>query len=369
MTLTLTAKKNIKKGLNEMEKILIIGPSWVGDMVMSQSLYTTLKQQHPQALIDVIAPGWCKPILERMPEINQAIEMPFGHGEFNFSGRRAIGKQLRAERYDHAYVLPNSAKSALIPWFANIPKRTGWKGEMRYGLLNDLRPNKKSFQYMVERYVALAHPRSEMVDSSSLGGLVTLPRPSLSINTQEQNAALAKFKLEPTDKVIGLCPGAEFGPAKKWPETHYAEVANQMAASGHQVWLFGSQKDLETCNNIKELVSKEQQDSIHILAGQTSLIEAVDLLAACQTVVANDSGLMHVAAAVGCNVVAVYGSTSPKYTPPLAEKVEIVHTDIECRPCFKRECQFKHLKCLSELSPKQVLASIQKLEAIAVSPC
>ncbi|EOX4279470.1 lipopolysaccharide heptosyltransferase II [Vibrio cholerae] len=352
-----------------MMKILVIGPSWVGDMVMSQSLYTTLKQQHPDALIDVMAPGWCKPILERMPEVNRAIEMPLGHGEFNLLGRREIGKSLREFKYDHAYVLPNSAKSALIPWFANIPLRTGWRGELRYGLLNDLRPNKKAFQYMVERYVALAHPRAQMVDSASLGGLETLPRPKLSIDVEAQQQTLAKFALSTQRKAIGLCPGAEFGPAKKWPENHYAEVAHAMCQQGHQVWLFGSQKDLDTCNGIKQRVPSEYHAQIQVLAGQTSLIEAVDLLAACHTVVSNDSGLMHVAAAVGCNVVAVYGSTSPKYTPPLAEKVEIVHTDIECRPCFKRECQYQHLKCLSELTPKQVLDSIRKLDAIAVNAC
>ncbi|MEZ9057308.1 lipopolysaccharide heptosyltransferase II [Vibrio pelagius] len=352
-----------------MKKILIIGPSWVGDMVMSQSLYITLKQQHPDAVIDVMAPGWCKPILERMPEVNRAIDMPIGHGEFNFLGRRAIGKTLREAQYDQAFICPNSAKSALIPWFADIPKRTGWKGEMRYGLLNDLRPNKKSFQYMVERYVALAHPKAEMIDSRSLGGLEQLPRPALTILKDEQLKTANKFNLTLETAITGLCPGAEFGPAKKWPETHYAEVATSMSKAGKQVWLFGSQKDLETCNNIKDLVPDELQSQIHVLAGQTSLIEAVDLLGACQTVVANDSGLMHVAAAVGCNVVAVYGSTSPKYTPPLAEKVEIVHTDIDCRPCFQRECEFKHLKCLTELSPKQVINSIRKLEAISVSAC
>ncbi|WP_264404123.1 lipopolysaccharide heptosyltransferase II [Vibrio owensii] len=345
-----------------MKKILIIGPSWVGDMVMSQSLYIVLKQLHPESQIDVIAPGWCKPILERMPEIHQAIEMPIGHGEFNLLGRREIGKSLREKQYDHAYILPKSAKSALIPWFANIPLRTGWKGEMRYGLLNDLRPNMKSFQFMVERYVALAYPQEEMIDSSSLGGLETLPRPSLFIDKKEQAEAIAKFNLNQEAPVVGLCPGAEFGPAKKWPETHYAEVASAMANAGKQVWLFGSQKDLETCNNIKQLVPQEHQHQIHVLAGQTSLIEAVDLLAACQTVVANDSGLMHVAAAVGCNVVAVYGSTSPKYTPPLAEKVEIVHTDIDCRPCFKRECPLGHLNCLNQLSPQIVISKIPDTE-------
>ncbi len=344
-------------------KILIIGPSWVGDMVMSQSLYITLKQQHPNSTIDVIAPAWCKPILERMPEVNKALEMPIGHGEFNLWGRRKIGKSLR-NQYDHAYILPNSAKSALIPWFANIPTRTGWKGESRYILLNDLRPNKKAFQYMVERYVALAHPRTEMESSHSLGGIHTLPKPKLTIYIPVQQKTLEKFQLSSEVDAIGLCPGAEFGPAKKWPEAHYAEVAQFAVNNGKQVWLFGSQKDVETCQSIKSKVSLEGQERVHLLAGHTSLIEAVDLLAACSTVVSNDSGLMHVAAAVGCNVVAVYGSTSPKYTPPLAEKVEIVHTDIECRPCFQRECRFKHLKCLTELSPQQVINGIQKMERI-----
>ncbi|MDK9737756.1 lipopolysaccharide heptosyltransferase II [Vibrio sp. D404a] len=350
-------------------KILIIGPSWVGDMVMSQSLYMTLKAQHPKSEIDVIAPGWCKPILERMPEINRAIDMPIGHGAFNLLGRREIGKSLRENKYDQAYILPKSAKSALIPWFANIPTRIGWKGEMRYGLLNDLRSNMKSFQYMVERYVALAYPGKDMLNSSSLGGIENLPRPKLFIDKTEQAATIAKFHLDNTGSIIGLCPGAEFGPAKKWPETHYAEVATAMIKTGKKIWLFGSQKDLKTCNNIRDLVPKENQAQVYVLAGKTSLIEAVDLLGACNTVVANDSGLMHVAAAVGCNVVAVYGSTSPKYTPPLAKKVEIVHTDIDCRPCFKRECEFQHLKCLTELSPKLVIDNITKLEAITVNAC
>ncbi len=198
-----------------MKKILIIGPSWVGDMVMSQSLYIVLKQLHPESQIDVIAPGWCKPILERMPEIHQAIEMPIGHGEFNLLGRREIGKSLREKQYDHAYILPKSAKSALIPWFANIPLRTGWKGEMRYGLLNDLRPNMKSFQFMVERYVALAYSQAKMIDSSSLGGLETLPRPSLFIDKQEQSATISKFNLNQESPVVGLCPGAEFSTPRK----------------------------------------------------------------------------------------------------------------------------------------------------------
>lgn len=339
-------------------KILIIGPSWVGDMVMSQCLYTTLKQLHPDATIDVLAPAWCKPILERMPEINQAIEMPIGHGEFNLIGRYQLGKQLREKAYTHAYILPNSAKSALIPLFAKIPSRTGWKGESRYGLLNDLRANKNDFGLMIERYCALAYPKSEVSSSASLP---TLPKPALSIDTANQQSAMAKLTLNTDRPVVGLCPGAEFGPAKRWPEQYYAQVAEEMIQQGYQVWLFGSEKDQSVTTAIRSQLSESAQPSCYDLAGKTNLIEAVDLLAACDTVVSNDSGLMHVAAAVGCKVVAVYGSTSPDYTPPLSEQVAIVHTDIECRPCFKRECPYGHLKCLKELPARNVISAIKSL--------
>ncbi|WP_122055964.1 lipopolysaccharide heptosyltransferase II [Vibrio sp. Evd11] len=336
-------------------KILVIGPSWVGDMVMSQSLYITLKELYPDCQIDVIAPGWCKPILDRMPQVHQAIEMPLGHGEFNLFKRHQLGRQLKDHNYTHAYICPNSAKSALIPWFAGIPKRTGWKGEMRYGLLNDLRPNKKNFQYMVERYVALAHPKTDMIGSSSLGGLENLPHPKLAIDITAQQQTLEKYLLSQERSVIGLCPGAEFGPSKQWPVAHYAQVANEMINQGQQVWLFGSAKDKETTQSIKSLVEHSNQQYVFDLAGKTSLIEVVDLLAACKSVVSNDSGLMHVAAAVGCHVVGVYGSTSPKYTPPLAKQVDIISTNIECRPCFERECPLGHSKCLKDLKPNQVL--------------
>ncbi|XPP88794.1 lipopolysaccharide heptosyltransferase II [Photobacterium leiognathi subsp. mandapamensis] len=340
-------------------KILIIGPSWVGDMVMSQCLYTELKKLHPDAIIDVMAPGWCKPVLERMPEVNQAIEMPLGHGDLNLFARYQLGKILRDDNYDHAYVLPNSAKSALIPLFAKIPVRTGWKGEMRYGLLNDLRNNKKSFNLMIERYIALAHPATEMTGS---GCLTDMPHPKLTIDVTAQNEALTKFGLNRDRTVIGLCPGAEFGPAKRWPEQHFAKAATMLIEQGNQVWLFGSAKDREVTDKIKASLPQEMQTHCQNLAGNTSLIEAIDLLAACTTVVSNDSGLMHISAAVGCNIVALYGSTSPGYTPPLAEHVEVLNTDISCRPCFKRECPLGHLKCLTELTPDLVVDAINKLQ-------
>ncbi|HIF9313686.1 TPA: lipopolysaccharide heptosyltransferase II [Photobacterium damselae] len=342
-------------------KILIIGPSWVGDMVMSQCLYTEIKKLHPEAIIDVMAPGWCKPVLERMPEVNQAIEMPLGHGDLNLLARYQLGKILRDDQYDHAYVLPNSAKSALVPFFAKIPVRTGWKGEMRYGLLNDLRNNKKAFNLMIERYIALAHPAKNMTGS---GCLTNMPYPKLTIDTVAQKEALNKFGLSSDRVAIGLCPGAEFGPAKRWPEQHFAVTAKTLIEQGHQVWLFGSAKDREVTDKIKNSLPAELQAFCHNLAGNTSLIEAIDLLAACKIVVSNDSGLMHVSAAVGCHIVALYGSTTPSYTPPLAEHVEVLHTDISCRPCFKRECPLGHLKCLTELTPDLVINAIDKLQKV-----
>ncbi|MDW6002205.1 lipopolysaccharide heptosyltransferase II [Vibrio mangrovi] len=333
-------------------KILVIGPSWVGDMVMSQSLYRELKSRHPKSTIDVLAPAWCGPILERMPEVDNAIDMPVGHGDFSLAKRWRIGRQLASNHYTHAFILPNSAKSALIPLFAGIPTRTGWKGEMRYGLLNDLRPDKRVFQYMVERYVALASTKSAMQAEVTLEKCL---KPKLTINPKQQDILRQRFSLISDREIFGLCPGAEFGPAKRWPSHYYAELAADLITRGKQIWLFGSQKDQEVTQNIRDLLSTEHQSHCFDLAGKTTLIEVVDLLACCHTVVSNDSGLMHIAAAVDCNIVAIYGSSSPQYTPALSDNVITLNTDIECRPCFKRECPYGHLNCLNQLTPDKVI--------------
>lgn len=337
-------------------KILVIGPSWVGDMVMSQSLYTSLKKQYPDANIDVLAPTWCMPILKRMREVNQALEMPIGHGSFNLTQRWRLGRSLRKSNYTHAYILPNSAKSALIPLFAGIKNRTGWKGEFRYGLLNDLRENKQLFQYMVERYAALAYTNNEMLEKVNL---TNCPTPTLTTDNCNIKTARTNLKLTDNSPIIGICPGAEFGPAKRWPEKHYAKLASYAISKGFQVWLFGSNKDIDVCDNIRSAVDIEQQACCHNLAGHTSLVDAVDLLSCCHTVVSNDSGLMHVAAAVGCNIVAIYGSSSPNYTPPLSDKVSIVDNDIACRPCFQKTCPLGHLNCLEKLEASKVINALK----------
>lgn len=334
--------------------ILIVGPSWVGDMVMAQTLFQSLKQRHPECQIDVLAPDWSRPILERMPEVRQALSFPLGHGALELGTRRRIGKSL-AGQYDQAILLPNSLKSALVPFFAGIPKRTGWKGELRYGLLNDVRKlDKERYPLMIERFMALAYEPGAALPQP-------YPKPSLQIDAQSREAALAKFGLTLDRPVLALCPGAEFGEAKKWPAEHYAKVAELKIREGWQVWLFGSKNDHPVGEAIRSRLIPGLREEARNLAGETSLAEAIDLLSCAAAVASNDSGLMHVAAALNRPLVAIYGSTSPGFTPPLADKVEVVRLGIECSPCFDRTCRFGHYNCLRELKPRPVVEALGRL--------
>ncbi|WP_347883860.1 lipopolysaccharide heptosyltransferase II [Pseudomonas aestiva] len=336
--------------------ILIIGPSWVGDMVMAQTLFVCLKRQHPDSQIDVLAPEWSRPLLERMPEVREALSFPLGHGAFELATRRRIGQQLRG-RYDQAILLPNSLKSALVPYFAGIPKRTGWRGEMRFGLLNDIRTlDKARYPLMIERFMALAYaPGAELPKP--------YPKPRLAIDPASRDAALERFGLSLDRPVLALCPGAEFGEAKRWPAEHYAAVADARLRQGWQVWLFGSQKDAPGGEEIREWVTPGFEEDVYNLAGRTSLAEAIDLLSCAGAVISNDSGLMHVAAALDRPLVAVYGSTSPGFTPPLASQVEVVRLGLECSPCFDRTCRFGHYDCLRLLQPSLVQEALGRLVA------
>ncbi|TNH05070.1 lipopolysaccharide heptosyltransferase II [Testudinibacter sp. TR-2022] len=304
-------------------RILVIGPSWVGDMMMSHSLYQVLKQRDPDCVIDVMAPNWCRPLLARMPEVNQAIAMPIGHGSFALGERYRLGKSLR-NRYDQAIILPNSLKSAFIPLFAKIAQRRGWKGESRYFLLNDLRNNKQDYPLMVQRYTALAFDKSAVPMADQL----PIPYPYLQVDSAQIAKTQAKFEqqtaLAENRPIIGFCPGAEFGPAKRWPHYHYAKLAELLIAQGYQIHIFGSGKDDAVAEQIRNSLPSALQRYCINLAGQTQLEEAIDLISCCTAVVSNDSGLMHIAAALQRPLVALYGPTSPQYTPPLSDKVEII---------------------------------------------
>jgi len=326
------------------KRILIVGPSWVGDMVMAQSLLITLKQNSPDSLIDVLAPFWSFGLLERMPEINRAIAMPLTHGQFGLGARFRLGQQLRSEKYQQAIILPNSWKSALIPWFAGIPLRTGYVGECRWGLLNDSRHlDKQQLKMTVERFVSLG-----LTSSTKLPP--TCPTPQLTITTEAQQSAMAQFKLTESSKILALCPGAEYGEAKRWPVKHFATLANHQLNNNWQVWLFGSDKDQAIAAQINQLTQNRCTD----LTGRTSLSQAIDLLSLAQVVVSNDSGLMHVAAALDKPVIALYGSSDPSFTPPLNDKAHIVTQSLACSPCFQRVCPLGHTDCLYGISPEQV---------------
>lgn len=340
------------------KKILIVGPSWVGDMVMAQSLFKTLKQVHDNPQIDVLAPAWSRPILERMPEVHQALDLPFAHGELGLVRRYQLGRRLRTQAYDQAIVLPNSLKSALVPFFARIPRRTGWKGEQRGLLLNDCRVlDKQRYALMVERFVALAQEADAASDQQPI------PVPQLITTPAGSQAAVVALGLDwqSGTQVLALCPGAEFGDAKQWPAPHYAQLASDYAGKGWRIALMGSAKDATVCTEIESLMPPALQAQCDNLAGRTSLGQVIDLLAICRAVVSNDSGLMHIAAALHRPLVAVYGSTSADFTPPLSDQVELLHTDISCRPCFKRQCPYGHKRCLTELLPDQVNKALERL--------
>lgn len=343
-------------------KILVIGPSWVGDMMMSQSLYRTLKAEYPSADIDVMAPAWCRPLLARMPEVNQALAMPLGHGTLGLGERRRLGHSLRAKGYDHAYVLPNSFKSALVPFFANVPQRTGWRGEMRYGLLNDIRVlDKAAFPLMVQRYVALAYDKQRVRRAADLPQPLLWPQ--LQVNDEEIAETTSAFNLSDHRPIIGFCPGAEFGPAKRWPHYHYAALAQRLIDQGYQIALFGSAKDHDAGEQIRTALAGEARDFCRNLAGETQLEQAVILLAACQAVVSNDSGLMHVAAALNKPLIALYGPSSPDFTPPLSNKAKVIRLISGYHKVRKGDADQGYHQSLIDIQPQQVLDALTPLLA------
>lgn len=340
-------------------KILVIGPAWVGDMVMAQSLFMCLKEQHPRARIDVLAPAWSAALLNRMPEVSEALTLDVAHGELGLGKRFALGKALRERGYDQAIVLPNSFKSALIPRIARIPLRTGWRGEARGLLLNDCRVlDKEKYPLMVQRFAALAYAETP---AWLLAGRVPVPR--LRVAPGARRSMFAKFSLNTTKPILALCPGAEYGPSKQWPEAHYTAVAAHylQPQCGYQVVLLGSERDRPVAQRIMDGLKTSARSDCRNLCGETKLAEAIDILGAASAVVSNDSGLMHVAAALDRPMVVVYGSTSADFTPPLSARARALSLQMDCSPCFKRECPLGHHNCLKELQPALVIAALAEL--------
>ena len=303
-----------------MPRILVVAPNWIGDALMAQPLLSRLRGE-----IDVLAPEWVAPVMRRMPEVKSVIATPFVHGPLQLRERWNLARSL--QNYDQAYVLPNSWKSALIPFFAGIPRRTGYVGEFRYGLLNDAR--KASGASMAAHYAGLA-------------GDGPVPQPRLRVAADEIEPVKRKFGI--SGRYAVLSPGAEYGPAKRWP--YFAELSQKLQVPAV---ILGSQNDHQPGISGKDLT------------GKTTLDEAIELIAGADFVVSNDSGLMHVAAALGRPQVALFGSSSPEHTPPQSPAARVLWLRVECSPCYRRECPLGHFRCMREMGVEMVLDRLKTL--------
>lgn len=343
-----------------MHRILIIAPNWIGDAVMSQPLLAQLKTSYPDSQIDVLASTWVAPIYRACSEVNEVIEAKLQHKKLQWHLRKQLAKQLQDNQYQICFVLPNSLKSALIPWLANIPFRVGYRGELRFGFINFSLPNPSKINRppMVEHYLALASlPDEDLVTQSSS------KIPTLNVSVQAKQSVAEKLnatKINP-QAIYVFCPGAEYGITKRWPTEHFAELAQKLVAdnSGKHIILLGSKGDHALAENIQ--LHAPNLSNIHNWCGNTSLDEAIALIGMSQAVVSNDSGLMHIAAALKTPQVAIFGSSDPHHTPPLSDKAKVIWLNLPCSPCHKRECPLGHLRCLKDISPEQVFSTIKTL--------
>ena len=343
-------------------RILIVAPNWLGDSIMAQPLLTLLKAK-TGALIDVIAVPAVAPVFRRMIEVARVIEADFRHGALDMKARWKLGRSLRLNQagqpqYAQSYVLPNSWKSALVPFFADVPVRVGYAGEARVGLIDVRHPNPKkgaAREPMAPFYARLADLPGKAVPE--------LPEPFLLTDPLRVIAAKVNLGLRPTQNLVALCPGAEYGPAKRWPAEYFAEVAGKLKARGYTPIVLGAQGDVPAGLTIEQLSAGAAIN----LAGKTTLDDAINLIAGSRAVITNDSGLMHVAAALGTPQLALFGSSSPEHTPPLSGAARVISLRVECSPCFARECPLGHFKCMREMTPARVLDEFDALGDLITS--
>jgi heptosyltransferase II len=346
-----------------MQRILIIAPNWIGDAVMSQPLLAQLKISYPNSQIDVLASPWVAPIYRACTEVHQVIEGKLEHKQLQWGLRKQLAKHFQAMQYHMCFVLPNSFKSALIPWLANIPVRVGYRGELRLGLINfSLKnPSKQNRPPMVEHYLALgtAVIRKDHISSKSS---IT---PKLNVSASALQAVEIKLVKAAIDRhaIYVFCPGAEYGPTKRWPSEYFGKLAQSLIADNQnaQIILLGSKSDRVLAENIQ--MRAHNPTHIHNWCGDTSLDEAIALIGLSKAMVSNDSGLMHIGAALKTPQVAIFGSSDPKHTPPLSDKAKIIWLNMSCSPCHKRECPLGHMKCLKDISPEQIFQSIKSLDS------
>ena len=331
-----------------MTNALIIAPQWIGDAVMTEPLLRRLHARGERLTVGALP--WVAPVYRAMAQVADVIEFPFAHGGLQFRERKAIARRIEGQ-FDKAYVLPNSLKSALLPFLASIPERIGYLGEARIGLLTHRLKNPKTKPPMVAFYSAL----------SGEAGLED-DRPQLRIDAADTASTLNEWGLRQGGYTV-FAPGAEFGAAKRWPARHFSELAARLDLP---VVLLGSGKEAALCEEVAAPVNAQQAGKCLNLAGKTSLPQALALIAASRSTVSNDSGLMHVAAALGVPQVAIFGSSSPLHTPPLNDRARVLwlkadpayQPPLDCAPCFARECPLGHTRCLNDIDPERVLRAL-----------
>jgi len=334
-----------------MQRTLIIAPQWIGDAVMSQPLLAGLKQTNAAQTIDVLCTPWVAPIYRACKEITKVIEVDFQHGILQWDLRRSIAKQIKANAYNRAFVLPNSFKSALIPWLAGIPIRIGYRGELRFGLINHIlaNPSRQARTPMVEHYGQLLN-----ISENSSPSFDHTSQPKLSISDEGVQEVKARIDALGTRTLYVFAPGAEYGPAKRWPNSHFAELATKILGkdTDAQIVILGSKADHSLAQEIQ--AHTKPIERIHNWCGVISLEEAMAVIAQCKQIISNDSGLMHIAAALAIPQIAIFGSSNPKHTPPLSKQAKVVWLGLACSPCYQRNCPLGHLDCLTKIEAEQV---------------
>ncbi len=336
------------------KKALIIAPPWVGDMVMTHSLIKQLKHNYPDCVIDVFAIPSLHPLIKRMAEVNQIISSPLKRGDIKLIERFKLGRQLSKNGYTHAYLIPNSFKSALVPFFAKIPNRVGFIGEKRYIVVNDIRKlDTQKLPMMVQRFVYLGLARDKTPVKESL------QLPKLEVSPENAKQLLAKLGISLSGKpILAICPGPEHRESKRWPPEYFAKLATLKQQEGWDIWIFGGKKE----QVLAEIIQKQSNQICLDLCGKTDLANTLDLLSLAKVVVANDSGLMHIASALHKPVVAIYGPTPVSVAPPLSSnKTKTISLNFSCSPCSGDTCPLKHNRCMTEITPEMLSVAISEI--------
>ena len=336
--------------------ILIVPYMWIGDFVRCHSVVKLLKSRFPDRPVDMLATTLCAPLADYMPGLRRAVVANLPRSRLAFATQFALAKRLQPERYGAALVMPRTWKAALMPFLAGIPRRTGFVGEARFLLLNDLRFGERSLPRMVDRCAALALPAGAALPP-------TWPLPELKVSAAEVKSWRQKRGLAADDRaVVALAPGA-VGQSKRWPSAAYGTVARRLIAEGFAVWVLGGPDE-------KPLAAEIVADTpARDLTGH-DLRDAILALATAAAAVSNDSGLLHVAAALGTPSVGIFGPTSPWHWAPLNPLAATIQatTDLPCRPCHKPVCRLTHHRCMRDIAAEDVLAATRRVLAAALPP-